>query len=107
MISDAKSALLPGATVTLHDPKTGFSRTVTWGGDGVYPFLQIPPATYAVTVMAAGFATIKRENIILQVSAPATLNFTLQGESAREHVRGHQRSASGEHRRRFDRERLQ
>ena len=78
VISDPKGAVLPGATVKINDPQTGFARTVSSGPDGVYQFLQIPPATYTVTVAAAGFATIKRERVTLLVSTPATLNFTMQ-----------------------------
>jgi len=82
VISDAKGAVLPGATVKIYDAQTGFTRTVTSGGDGVYQFLQIPPATYAVTVTAGGFAVMRRENVTLLVNSPATLNFTMQVEGA-------------------------
>ncbi len=86
VISDPKSALLSGATVRLSDPKTGFTRTVTSGSNGVYQFLQIPPATYTVTVSATGFANVKHENVTLQVSTPATLNVTLLVQGAHEQV---------------------
>jgi hypothetical protein len=77
-ISDAKGAVVTGATVTLDHPATGFSRTVKTDDQGTYQFLQVPPASYVMTVSAAGFATVKRENVVLQVSSPATLNLTLQ-----------------------------
>jgi len=83
VISDAKGAVLPGASVKIYNSQTGFTRTVTSGGDGVYQFLQIPPATYTVTVTASGFAAIKRESVTLLVSSPATLDFTLQVEGAK------------------------
>jgi hypothetical protein len=82
VITDAKGALLTGAVIKLDGPQTGFTRTVNSGEDGVYQFLQIPPATYVLTVTAPGFATIKRENVTLQVSSPATLNLTLQVQGA-------------------------
>jgi hypothetical protein len=78
VVSDAKGAVLPGATVKIYDSQTGFTRTVTSGADGVYQFLQIPPATYLVTVDAPGFTQAKRENVTLLVNTPATLNFTMQ-----------------------------
>jgi hypothetical protein len=80
VISDAKGAVLPGATVKIYDPQIGFTRTVTSGDDGVYQFLQIPPATFTVSVSAPGFVGIKRANVTVQVSSPATLNFTMQVE---------------------------
>jgi hypothetical protein len=86
VVTDPKGALLPGATLKINDPQTGFARTVTSGPDGVYQFLQIPPATYTVTVTAAGFAAIKREHVTLLVSTPATLNFTMQIEGSKVQV---------------------
>ncbi len=77
-ISDAKGLLVAGASVTLSNAATGFSRTTKTDGQGVYQFLELPPATYVVTVEAAGFATTKRENVVLQVSSPATLNLALE-----------------------------
>jgi len=63
VITDPKGAALPGATVTLSDPQTGFTRTVNSGGDGAYQFLQILPATYTVTASAKGLAGFKQENV--------------------------------------------
>jgi len=77
-ISDAKGLMVSGVTVTLSNAATGFSRITKTDGQGVYQFLEIPPAAYVLTVEAAGFATMKRENVVLQVSSPATLNLTLQ-----------------------------
>ena len=77
-VSDPKGAVVSGATVTLANASTGFSRTVKSSNDGVYQFLEVPPATYVLTVTVAGFATIKQDNVTLQVSQPATLDVTLQ-----------------------------
>src|SRR5262249_11267657 len=86
VVSDAGGAVLPDATVSIRDPQTGFARSVNSGSDGVYQFLQIPPATYAVTVSAKGFAGITRERVTLLVSSPATLNFTMKVEGSTEKV---------------------
>src|SRR6202167_4742688 len=77
-VSDAKGAVLTGASVTLNNLATGFSRTVKTDDQGIYQFLEVPPATYVMTVTASGFATTKRENVVLQVSSPATVNMALQ-----------------------------
>src|SRR6516164_166086 len=69
VISDPKGAVLPGATAKLTDPQTGWTRTVQTQSDGTYQFLQIPPSRYVVEVSATGFATMKRENVRLQVAA--------------------------------------
>ena len=77
-VSDAKGLVVAGASVTLNNPGTGFTRTVKTDDQGAYQFLELPPSTYLMTVTATGFATTKRENVVLQVSSPATVNMTLQ-----------------------------
>jgi hypothetical protein len=77
-ISDAKGAVISGATVTLSSAATGFSRSAKSDDQGIYQFLEVPPSTYLMTIAAAGFATTKRENVVLQVSSPATVNLALQ-----------------------------
>jgi hypothetical protein len=77
-ISDAKGAVVTDASVTLSNKSTGFSRTVKTDDQGTYQFLEVPPSTYVMTVTATGFATTKRENVVLQVSSPATVNMALQ-----------------------------
>ena len=79
-ILDAKGALIPGADVTLSNALNGFTRTVKTTNEGVYQFLQVPPAAYELAVSAKGFATVKRSNVVLQVSSPGTVNLTLQVE---------------------------
>ena len=85
-ITDSKGAVVSGGTVTLSNPETGFSRNTTSGSDGVYQFLEVPPSTYTITVTVAGFATIKREKATLQVSQPATLDFSMQVKGTTEVV---------------------
>lgn len=77
-VTDSKAAVLPGATVIVQDPQTGFSRTTKTDSQGAYQFLQLPPATYSVTVEAQGFGTTKEEGVVLLVSVPSTLNVSMQ-----------------------------
>ncbi len=77
-VFDAKGAVISAATVTITDPQTGFTRSVTSDAQGDYQFLQIPPAAYNVSVTVPGFATLKQENVQLMVNTPVTLMFTMQ-----------------------------
>jgi hypothetical protein len=77
-VTDPKGAVLQGAGVTLSNSATGFLRTTKSGNDGVYQFLEIPPATYMLAVTAAGFATVREDKVTLQVSQPATLDIAMQ-----------------------------
>src|SRR5271167_2571338 len=65
-ITDSKDLVVSGATATLSNAATGFSRTSMTNDQGIYQFLEVPPAAYVLTVTAAGFATAKRENVVLQ-----------------------------------------
>ena len=77
-ITDAKGLVIAGASLTLSNAETGYSRTTTTDGQGTYQFLEVPPAKYVLSIVAPGFAKVKRENVVLQVSSPATLNLALQ-----------------------------
>ena len=85
-ITDAKGAVVSGAIATLSNPDTGFSRVTKSGSDGVYQFLEVPPATYTLSISAAGFATVKQEKVKLQVSQPATLDVPMQVKGTTEVV---------------------
>ena len=78
IVSDPQGAVLVGAKVTLSNPSTGFAQSTTTDNLGSYQFLQTPPGTYALTVSMAGFATMKQENLALQVNVPSTANVTMK-----------------------------
>jgi Carboxypeptidase regulatory-like domain len=82
-VTDPSGAVIPGCTVTLTSPETGFVRTTTSGPDGVYEFLVVPPGTYRLEVEAKGFRKYVREGLELLVKLPATANvqLTVGGET--------------------------
>ncbi len=77
-VYDAKGAVVSGATLTITNPATGFSRATKSDSQGNYQFLELPPAKYELAVDASGFATMKQSGVELQVASPATLNITMQ-----------------------------
>jgi hypothetical protein len=77
-ITDPKGAVIPGATATLSNPQTGYTRTAKTDRTGIYQFLEVPPATYLLKVEASGFATEQRSNLTLMVNTPATLDVEMQ-----------------------------
>ncbi|HXP39684.1 MAG TPA: carboxypeptidase-like regulatory domain-containing protein, partial [Candidatus Acidoferrales bacterium] len=77
-VYDAKGAVISGASLTLTNPATGFSRTAKSDTQGNYQFLELPPSTYTLAVDAAGFARLKQDGLVLQVATPATLNVNMQ-----------------------------
>src|SRR3984893_13894907 len=85
-IADPKEAVVPGAEVTLTNYSIGFSRTTKTNDQGFYQFLEIPPATYTLTIKASGFGTLQIENVRLLVNTTATLNQALQVQKVAETV---------------------
>jgi hypothetical protein len=54
IISDPSDAVIPTATVTVKNEKTGLTRKITTNERGEYLASQLPPASYDVSVEAAG-----------------------------------------------------
>jgi hypothetical protein len=77
-VTDSKGAVIAGAKLILSNPQTGFSREVQTSNQGVYQFLQVPPATYELSISASGFAAQKQKNVILTVNTPASLNVAMK-----------------------------
>src|SRR5260370_16474075 len=55
-ITDASSAVVPNAKVTVKNEKTGQSRKVTANDQGAYIVTQLGPSTYALTAEDNGMA---------------------------------------------------
>jgi Carboxypeptidase regulatory-like domain len=77
-VYDPKGAVVSGAAVTITNPATGFTRSTKSDNQGVYQFLELPPATYQLTVGAGGFAMVKETGIELLVNTPGTVNANMQ-----------------------------
>ena len=76
-VKDATGAVLPGATVSLHNNATGADRTITSDGAGQYVMPSLPPGDYRVTVSAPGFSSYLVNNYVLQVDQKAGLDVPL------------------------------
>jgi len=77
IVSDQSGAPLPGATVTLSNTATGFSRVVVTTAAGAYQFPQIPAGTYEVLVQLDGFASTRMKALEVNVGAALTQGVTL------------------------------
>jgi len=73
VVTDAKGAVLPGATVAIHDAQTGFTRTVTSGGDGSFTAPLLPVGQYTVSVHAPGFSESTFRDIVVRVTETTRL----------------------------------
>src|SRR5256885_5951931 len=77
-VHDTSGAIIAGVAVTAINIGTNASRTVATNDAGGYSFPSLPPGTYTVKVEKAGFKTVVRNQIELQVQLAARVDFELQ-----------------------------
>jgi Carboxypeptidase regulatory-like domain/TonB-dependent Receptor Plug Domain len=77
-VSDSSGAVLPGATVTLTNTGTNFTRALVTDADGRYRGLLLPLGTYRLTVSLTGFSNYEQEGIELVVGQTANIPVVLQ-----------------------------
>jgi Carboxypeptidase regulatory-like domain len=77
-VSDPSGAAVPATKIILAAADTGFERTTTSNGAGLYEFLDVPPGNYRLQATAPGFASYSWPNVVLIVNTPSTLNIQLQ-----------------------------
>ena len=78
LAQDQSQAVLPGVTVTVLRPDTGYSQSSVTNAAGTARFIALPPGTYNVKVELSGFATINQEGVTLRVGQTARLTMTLK-----------------------------
>jgi len=78
LVLDKNGAAVPGATISLSDPQTGFTRTGTSDNNGAYNFPGLQPSTYRIEVTAKGFKKLVNSNAKALVDLPTDLNLILE-----------------------------
>jgi len=76
-VADPTGAFIPGATVTISNPVSGFTRTTTADAGGQFHFTNVPFNPYSVSVSNAGFQKAVKTVTVSSVVA-VTLPVTLQ-----------------------------
>jgi hypothetical protein len=76
-VKDPSGAVIPGATVTIHNPVSGYERTASTDATGSFTFTNIPFNPYHLTVSEAGFTPISQD-VGLTSSVPVTLNIVME-----------------------------
>lgn len=75
-VTDASGAVVPGATIDILNPVTGFHQTATSDTAGHFAFHNVPLNNYHVAVSAPGFSSISQD-VNLVGSVPAVLTLAL------------------------------
>ena len=76
-VVDPSGAVVPGATVEIHNPVSQFERTVTTDTSGAFSIPNIPFNPYHMTVSGSGFAAYVQD-LDLRSPVPVNLKISLQ-----------------------------
>ena len=72
-VEDVTSAVIPGATVTIHNDGTAAEQHLTADSKGYFDASLLEPGTYTVTITAGGFGSYKADQVIVQVGQVTTV----------------------------------
>ncbi len=76
-VVDPSGAVIPGASIEIHNPVSQFQQTVTTDSSGSFSIPNIPFNPYHLTVTAQGFAPYAQD-VDLRSPVPVSLKVTLQ-----------------------------
>src|SRR5437879_3581477 len=85
-VSDTSGAVIPNSKVTLHNPLTNQSRTVTTDEQGFFRAEQLPVGTYEIRAEQTGFAPYRQAGVGASLGHTVHLDIVLAPSSASEHV---------------------
>src|ERR1700675_4520818 len=86
VVRDPSGAVIPQATVTLHNIDTSTERESLTNDSGLYVFVSVPPGEYALKVTKDGFTTATQAGLHVLVNQASTQDFTLRVGSTQQSV---------------------
>jgi hypothetical protein len=78
IVSDKTNAILPGATVTLINEATKFTRSAIADSQGQYFFASVDPGNYTLKVELNGFKTHEAKGVRISTSDAAAADVALE-----------------------------
>lgn len=77
-IKDEQGAALPGVTVTATSPALIQPTIGVSDAEGSYRLVNLPPGAYTITAEIAGFATSRREDVLLRAGVTFQVDMTMK-----------------------------
>src|SRR5438876_6985291 len=77
-VKDEQGGVLPGVTVTAKSPDLLAPVTAVSDAAGYYRLNNLPPGTFAVTAELSGFATTRREGIVMRAGLTFTVDIEMK-----------------------------
>jgi outer membrane receptor protein involved in Fe transport len=78
LVTDQSASVLPGVTLDITNEGTGQTRTAVTGADGLYTVPQLAPGRYRVTATLAGFKSVVRDGITVNVNQTSRVDLQLE-----------------------------
>src|ERR1700686_306695 len=75
-VKDQNGAIVPGASVTVINDRTGDERSATTNTDGMFSVAALKASTYTVTATATGLGT--KVSVEVNVGQEVNLNLTMK-----------------------------
>src|SRR5262245_35832476 len=86
IVRDSTDAVLPGVTLEITNQATGQSRQVITDTDGNYAALLLQVGQYTIRAELAGFTTLIRQGVILQVGEKVRVDLRMEVGQINEEV---------------------
>jgi Carboxypeptidase regulatory-like domain len=77
-VKDESGGAVPGVTVTATSPALIQPAVAITDADGGYRLINLPPGTYTIVAELTGFATYRREEILLRAGATFQVDVTMK-----------------------------
>src|SRR6266853_618662 len=83
-VLDSSGGVIADAKVTATDTETAATYSATTGPTGGYRLFDLRVAVYKVAVSAAGFKTVEKTGVVVQINTTSALDFSLQPGDVKE-----------------------
>jgi hypothetical protein len=85
-VLDPGGLALPGATVTVTEQNTGFTRTVVTAETGAYSIPNLDPGRYTITAEMSGFSATTQSDLTLTAGSALAVDMKMQMAGLQEQV---------------------
>ncbi len=85
-VTDPSGAVVPGATVSVVNERTGAAREAATNEEGSFSFPELEAGTYRISINKGGFKKLALKNVELHVADVTTLNLKMEVGTAAETV---------------------